>query len=874
MQDSHILPFLWMRGEAPEVLREEIKKIHDAGIGAVCLESRPHPDYAGDGWWHDLDIVIGEAQKYGMQIWILDDSHFPTGAANNQMALHPEQARRFVFSQFVDVTGPIPAAQVDVDLMLTKQITWVDLGKPVEQPLYKDTRLLSVTAARIDHQDVQDGYAIDLTSQVRDGYLTWDVPEGVWRIRVAFDTTAFGAKTNYINYIDADSVRVLIDEVYEPHWEHYKDLFGTVIAGFFSDEPGFYNIEFFQGDNKIGATMPLPWGREMEQLLSEEYGPELYRDLPLLFAEEKDHLQTRIRTAYMDCVSRLYSKNFSQQLGNWCRAHGVQYIGHIVEDSYGYMRLGPGCGHYFRAMAGQDIAGIDNIGYQLMPGNDRGSRHTGFQDLDPEFYHYGLARLGASEAAIDPKKKGRLLCENFGAYGWRLGVRDMKWLVDYLVGQGVNYFVPHAFSMAEYPDVDCPPHFYARGNNPEFPYFCHLMRYTDRLCNLFSDGQGVVQAGVLFEAESDWAGEVMPGHRIGKELIQNQIDFLFLPSDALADENCCSVTEDGRTFSINGSKMQVLIVPECEYLPTRAARFITAHPTLPVIYLNHYPIGIAEQREESGTELLESAIRDRICVPLSELAARLQEMGITDEIHLMDHEENLHLYRYIKGGRQLCHLMNVSVSRTVDVRLHLPEGAWRTYDAMHDVYSPLAVKDGIAHLVLPPYGAMVLECLETGAEGTTSPAKWEQTGAIELDAFTLTLQEIGQDASEVIENFAPQPISSMRSDFAGVMEYHTTFTLDEIPDRAVFSAEHVYECMSVSVNGTEIGYAMTPPYDVDVTSALWDGTNEIVISVASTPLRNANTKPGIFGKERTILEPTGMFGRIAIELYSGKGGME
>ena len=143
----------------------------------------------------------------------------------------------------------------------------------------------------------------------------------------------------------------------------------------------------------------------MDGLLRETYGQALYRDLPYLFAEEKDGAHRKLRVSYMDAVSRLYSKNFNWQLGNWCREHGVEYIGHVVEDNCGYMRLGAGVGHYFRAVEGQDMAGIDNIGYQLMPGNDIATRHTGFQDIQPAFYHYMLAKMGASAAAIYPKKR-------------------------------------------------------------------------------------------------------------------------------------------------------------------------------------------------------------------------------------------------------------------------------------------------------------------------------------------------------------------------------------------------------------------------------------------------------------------------------------
>ena len=42
------------------------------------------------------------------------------------------------------------------------------------------------------------------------------------------------------------------------------------------------------------------------------------------------------------------------------------------------------------------------------------------------------------------------------------------------------------------------------------------------------------------------------------------------------------------------------------------------------------------------------------------------------------------------------------------------------------------------------------------------------------------------------------------------------------------------------------------------------GENEIVIRVVNTLIRNANTKPGIFGPERAVLEPSGMFGHILL----------
>ena len=65
---GRIMPFLWLHGEGEALIREGMARIFDSGIGAVCVESRPHPDFLGDGWWRDLDVVLDEAKKRRMKV--------------------------------------------------------------------------------------------------------------------------------------------------------------------------------------------------------------------------------------------------------------------------------------------------------------------------------------------------------------------------------------------------------------------------------------------------------------------------------------------------------------------------------------------------------------------------------------------------------------------------------------------------------------------------------------------------------------------------------------------------------------------------------------------------------------------------------------
>lgn len=83
--ENHILPFLWIHGEDAETLRAEIGRIYDSGIRALCVEARPHQDFNGPKWFEDLGVILDECKRRGMEMWLLDDSYFPTGFANGEV---------------------------------------------------------------------------------------------------------------------------------------------------------------------------------------------------------------------------------------------------------------------------------------------------------------------------------------------------------------------------------------------------------------------------------------------------------------------------------------------------------------------------------------------------------------------------------------------------------------------------------------------------------------------------------------------------------------------------------------------------------------------------------------------------------------------
>ena len=85
-ENNYLLPFYWQHGDHYNLIPQQIRRIYDSGCRAFCVESRPHPDFVGDTWWRDMELILKEAKELGMQVWLLDDDKFPTGHAAGMIA--------------------------------------------------------------------------------------------------------------------------------------------------------------------------------------------------------------------------------------------------------------------------------------------------------------------------------------------------------------------------------------------------------------------------------------------------------------------------------------------------------------------------------------------------------------------------------------------------------------------------------------------------------------------------------------------------------------------------------------------------------------------------------------------------------------------
>ncbi len=873
-EENHILPFFWQHGEDEETLRKYVNVIYQSNCKALCVESRPHPDFCCDKWWQDMDVIIDESKKLGMKVWILDDSHFPTGYANGAMEdKDPVLFRRSLTVKYFEV--PDDAGEFVVPAKeLEKADDWQPAGfekmalNPDGFTIRDDDRLLSVTA--INKGGNKDSGLIVLTKNPEDGSYVFKKPEGSgsWIIAAVHITANRGPRRNYINMMDPESVKVLIDAVYEKHYEHYGSEFGKTIEGFFSDEPEIGNGHMYEFDKKIGELDDQAFCRTAETELREKWGDDFDRFLPLIWQQDFDSdLQAKIRFDYMDTVTRLVEKNFSEQIGSWCRQHGVKYIGHLIEDSHQHTRTCSSLGHYFRGLAGQDWAGVDVIGGQVLPQGENIGKGDAIQPMrDGEFWHYTLAKLGGSLAAIDPLKKGNCMCELFGNYGWEEGVKLEKYLADHLLVRGVNQFVPHAFSPAPFPDPDCPPHFYAHGNNPQYRHFGEIMKYMNRAATLLSDGKPKIPVAILYNAEADWAGDFMYLQKPAKEMYDEQIDYHFIPADVFTDEKYN--VKLGKELEVNGISYSAFVIPHMEYIPQSAARAAAKlnDAGCEVLFMDSLPVGTIEMGK---SDPLIAQLQSMKVTAVYKVEDVLKEDKIVDAV-IKPINNRIRIYHY----EDLYMVVNEG-SETYEGLVTIPgKSNISVYDAWENKFVKAEVTpmggEACVEIRLDPEKSLFLirgvdyELIKkAGYVPELSEKKTDISVGWERSICTATKYP---EFSEKKIVKLPDNLAEEMPKFSGFVRYERNYNYDG-EGNAILEITDASEGVEVFVNDVSLGIQVVPAYIYDMKPYLKKGENLIRIEVATTLERQAVDFPskwGPVGGKKQPQVPSGICGKVLI----------
>jgi hypothetical protein len=510
-------------------------------------------------------------------------------------------------------------------------------------------------------------------------------------------------------------------------------------------------------------------------------------------------------------------------------------------------------------MDGLDAAGIDVV-CNIYPGKTSGKYSTEFNYFETDFSHWGLSKLASSASHLDPKKNGMTISEAYGAYGWSEGLKTMKWITDIMCVRGVNQIVPHAFSPSEFPDADCPPHFYARGHNPQFRSFNVFSDYANRVCHLISDGAHVAPVAVLYHAEAEWGGKYEPFEKTVKILMQNQIDCDVVPCDTLINEKLCIISDS--QIEINKEKYKVLIVPYSQYLPKalvdRLSKF--SQNGLPVFFINDFPerCYLYNDCDSSGFEK----------VGYDNLASVIINLGLHD-IELSERNDSLSYYHYKKQGKNIYFFVNESTRLPVktSVKFKTSEKAY-LYDAMsgkkfvaNQTFSENSCEVSIN---LQPFESIFVifdECDNLETKIDVSNLKSELIIEGDWKVSTATSEEYPIFNSTEIKSLGNISLPELYPTFAGTVRYEISFKC-EINSECIIDLGRVYELADVCLNDNKIGTRICPPYQFTIKEGiLKKGFNKLVIDVTNTLSKSIHNN--VFDRYWPQ-EPSGLLGLVRI----------
>lgn len=839
-------PFFVMSDDSIDGIVTELDAVKNAGNGGILLECEGYSGFCSEKWVHDFGFALAEAKKRGMKIWLQDDVQFPSGYANYSLReKYPHLQRKCLVMENMDIVGPIKGAAI-----------------LVEKFLEDEDKLFAVIACkRGDYSNRPLGEdAVDLTNNIKDGLVFWDVPEGMWRVYIIFYSFRnSGIYRFYLDMLNPESCQLMIDEVYNYQYEHFKEYFGNTLEAFWTDEPGFGNCATYDFCHKLGTdSVNVPWRADFIKILAEKMGWSEEKMLLALPAFWQDiGIETlALRNCYMDLVTQLFSDNFTKRLSEWCHEHGIYYYGHIIEDDDAHMRFGCGPGHFFRAQKWQDASGFDLVLQQLQPGNIS-MPYVGFgaqKYTDPQFYMYALGKLGSSGGHLTPHMNGVAICECGGAHGWAGGVPFGKYNYDTMLVGGANKFVLGLYNSSK-TWSRFPPANYENGENLQYGFQKSLVQYTNRLCHLLSGGVHKANALIYYPAEGDWCGNVQSTGSLVAPLAQAHIDCDFAPWDMLKGDD---LTIQDNKLCICREKFDALVIPRCDYLPLELLQYFDSLAQIvPVVFADKYPADVAT-RQNFVPEYAQ-------CIPTDQIPQWFIQQGFVD--YVLEGNEHLMHIHISHTGTETYFFFNNSTTESIDADITFPyRGNYVLYDAWDNSGVERNTADGKVHIALFPRATIVVSF------GAVSPEK--QSKLLAEDVHKVCWSPLDENTVFSVEkkstlnsewNQLPDITAKELHNFAyddtrfcANLRYTAKITADEKPTHIDLGM--VGEMASLKVNGVDCGEYVNSPFIYDVSEAWQDGENTIEIFVATNIVYSRRDQ---FSKLLPLL-PVGLLGPISL----------
>ena len=737
------------------------------------------------------------------------------------------------------------------------------------------------TVARVNHAEEKAGFAaphdladnptpatdapvletIDLTSFVKDGVLTWQVPAGNWRI-YRFGASLTG-KQNHPAPPEATGLEVdkLDEEAWMDYFRTYMDMYKEAAGGLV----GQHGIQYILTDSYEAEQMT--WTKTLPETFKAARGYDLIPWLPVLTGQivESSEKSEKFLFDWRETIGEMFAANYDR-INLIAKEYGMK--GRYTE-SHENGRVYVGDGMDLKMTAAVPMSAF------WIPGTGGGSSLP-------------MAQADIRESASVAHVYGQNIAaaESFTAAGlsgnaWSYYPGSLKYMADIAMYSGITRFVIH--ESAHQPSDAHKPGLglmmfgqWFNRHDTWAPYARYWADYLARSCYMLQRGHYVADVLWYYGEDTNIAG--IYGHELPAIPEGYSFDFI----NPYGVKNLLSV-KDGSIVTPSGMKYKVLVLGEhCKTMSIEVLRKLDELAKAGAVIcgtIPEAPAGLTDCPAEFDRLVADIWKAGRPNVSTSQLANVLKSNGVEPDFQYVAPAELKFVHR-TDGDKEIYWVRNFS-DKAVKAQLQL-----RDAEGVVTVYNPETGK------VVP--GATCARCLELEANqalfvvadknGTPAPAYEAPTkaGTVALNGpWTVTFDGIvAPEGSRTFDKLA----SYTESDepevkyFSGIATYTNTFTLGkkEKADGLAIDLGEVGQMADVFVNGEHVAFLWKAPYKVDWTGVLKPGVNTLEVKVVNTwPNRLiGDAQPGAekhtyttmpFYRADSPLTPSGLMGPVKLE---------
>lgn len=883
----------WWLPTAPmtdDEIRKEVHTMADAGIGGIEVVAFPvaGADHATYGWGSDewnkrMRTALKAAQEKGIKVDFTVGPQYPAAVPSISKD-SPAAAQELLYGQAV-----VPGGSVYSDVVPAFIEVPLDgpFGAPPRQPGTASIR--AVTAARIADGSspsakpvmLDQNTAVDITSTVRNGRITWKAPNGGDWIIFSFWQRSTGQAvggTSPASYV-VDHFGAKGTEALTNHWN--SKLLTPAVRDLLRSAGG----DIYEDSLQLQSA--LHWTHELKDYFKSTRGYDITPYLPVLYIDGlhaftgsgvspdsppdfdfANHAGTRIRNDYYQVLTDLYQRNHLDGLNKWADKHGLKLRAQVAYGAA--IDMSSAATHVDIPETEQFYFGDTVDGYRAMAGG----------------VHMGGKQVFSTEVA--PVITG-ILQDSYGT-SWK----DMLRITNQNYAGGVNQAVLHGFPYASAPGASWPGWYpfdtpflpgFGEAWGPRQPTWHHMPDITGYLARnqlILRTGKPQVDIAIYRQSYWDRAGKIFNDNTLG----QTGYSYDFV-GPALFNLPSAKV-RDGR-LSPDGPAYRALVLNQQEALPLETAKKLLkyADQGLPIIIIGELPkrtpfFAQAASQDTALRQVLNQLVAKKSVKRIAseaELRAALAQVNVRAAARYSTPAPLLNIHR-ADTNTDYYYLFNDS-DATVSQNITF-EGKGKPY--MLDAWTGknMAItkyvqkKDGIeVRVSLQPRETAIIALTKLAGFGSNQPVVVTRP-AQTLSSWRLSVEDWqpGATATETaktiheleLTELVPWPQIPALKDISGVGRYTTAITWDtRRADGAYLNLGAFFDTARVSVNGHSLPPVNLTNPVVDLGGYLKQGENTITVEVATTLRNRLRTyRPGHTG---TAPQPNGLSGPVQLVPY-------